>query len=255
MDNRGTYYEPPEYGVIINSRTAEKLHVQEGSAIDIQCPGISVEPVEVPVCQVIDESFGNSCYMSMEGIGEAFPTEIPANTVLLKAEPGKKADLKEQVRETSRVTWLVDTEKIVGSYRDMMQSMIAMIYMFAVLSAAAGGILIYNISMINIRERITEFGTLMILGEPDSAIDYLVFFEQLIYFAAGILMGIPGSFGVKLLIEKLVMSNNYSVHMDIRPLSYLTAFIICMFITILAWKAETGFIKKIHLTEILKERE
>lgn len=255
MDNEGVYYEPPDHGVILNSRTAEALHVNKGDTVRMQSPGITVDYVEVVVADIIEESFGSGCYMSMDGICNAFPMTAAANTVLLKAESGKIDQLKEQVRETSRVTWLVDTEKIIGSYRDMMGSMIFMIYMFALMAVAAGGILIYNISMINIRERITEFGTLMIMGMSESGIRSLLLMEHGFYFAAGILMGIPGSTGIKLLIEKLIMSDSYSIKMQVSPACYALAFVICLVITAVACLAEDRFVQSISLTDTLKERE
>ena len=66
-----------------------------------------------------------------------------------------------------------------------MGSMMAMIHMFAILAVASGGILIYNISMINIRERVTEFGTLMVLGESNREISRLLLFEQMAIFCSG----------------------------------------------------------------------
>lgn len=255
MDSGGTYYQPPAGGLIINKRTAEKLHVEKGGLVEITCPGFTVEEVLVPVIQVIEESFGSGCYMELSSFQKTFSCTAAANTVLIRAKAGKREDVKKTLLETSRVTWLADAKKILGSYRDMMGSMIAMINMFAVLSVASGGILIYNISMINIRDRITELGTLMILGESDREIGRMILFEQMIYFILGILAGLPGSIGIKMLIEKLVMSESYSVHMTIRPASYGLSLLICLGITVLAWIAELRFVKKIRLTDILKERD
>lgn len=164
MDNRGVFHEPPETGVILNSRVAEKLHVKAGDAVEMTAMGLGEETVSVPVSLVMEESFGSGCYMELFSLAHTFHTGEAANSVLIKAEPGKKEALKEQLLSAGRVTWMVDAEKVVKSYEDMMGSMLAMMNMFIVLSAAAGAILIYNISMINLRERVTEFGTLMVMG-------------------------------------------------------------------------------------------
>ncbi len=255
VDNRGVSYDPPGRGIILNSRTAENLHVKKGDTVRLRSAGITVEAVEAAVEEIIEEGFGSGCYMSMEGLGAAFPVREAANTVLLKAEPGKKEALKDQVREAGRVTWLVDAEKIVGSYRNMMGSMMAMIYMFALLSVSAGGILIYNISMINIRERIAEFGTLMIMGVADSGIRSMLLMEHGLYFAGGILLGFPGSAAIRVLLEKIALSENYSVNLEISPWAYGMAFAICLIMTAVSCLAENSFVRKISLTDTLKERE
>lgn len=255
MDLHRNFFEPPERGLILNNRIAKKLHVQKGDMVEVVCPGMTVNDVKVPVTEVISESLGNGCYMSLDSFENVFQTRNGANTVLLKTSKGKTEEVKKRLMDTSRVAWLVDAKKIVKSYRAMMGSMLAMINMFALLTVASGGILIYNISMINIRERVNEFGTLMILGESNREMSRLLLFEQMIYFAAGILAGIPGSYGVKLLIEKLVISDSYTIELTVSPGSYGAAFLICLGITLLACWAEVRFIGKICLTEILKERE
>lgn len=255
MDIYGKFFEPPERGVILNERIAKKLHVKKGEVVELVCPGMTAKEVKVPVTEIIPESLGSGCYMSRDSFERVFQTGAVANTVILKTSQGKTEEVKKKLMDTSRVAWLVDTQKIVKSYRAMMGSMMAMMNMFALMSVASGGILIYNISMINIRERVTEFGTLMILGESNREISRLLLFEQIIYFAVGILTGIPGSYVWKVLIEKLIISDSYTVDITISPGSYGTAFLICLGITLLACWAEARFISKIQLTDILKERE
>lgn len=255
MDNRGNFHEPPENGVILNSRVAEKLRAKEGDLVEVKCQSMSGEAVKIPVALVMEESFGSGCYMRLSSIPDFFRIGDAANTVLVKAKEGGLLSLKQKLLGTSRVTWMVDAGKVVGSYRDMMGSMLAMIHMFVILSVAAGGILIYNISMINIRERVTEFGTLMILGGSVREAGIMILMEQLVYTALGILLGIPGCAGVKWLLERLVLSESYTIHLAIHPGAYGAAFMICVLITGLSWFAELKFLRNICLTDILKERE
>lgn len=255
MDLYGTFFEPPEDGVILNTRVAEKLHLKTGDIVEIRVPRLTPEPVKVPVKAVISESLGNGCYMSYEGFFRFFPSVPLTDTILLTVEDGKRSEVRDQLMKTSRVAWLVDTSRIVKSYRDMMGSMLAMTGMFALMSVTAGGILIYNISMINIRERIMEFGTLMIMGATDREIGRILLFEQGIYFIAGILIGLPGIAGIKFLLERLVISDSYTIDLTINSLSSFKAFVTCGVMAGLSLLAQARYVKKIRLTDILKERE
>ncbi|WP_333647867.1 ABC transporter permease [Lacrimispora sp.] len=255
MDLYGQYHEPPDDGMIINSRIAGKLHLKEGDLMEISVPGLTAERVKVPVKSVIEESLGSGCYLSTKAFYRFFNSDPLAGTVLLKVEKGKMEEVREQLLKTSRVTWMVDTDRIRSGYQDMMGSMMAMIQMFAFMSVAAGGILIYNISMINIRERITELGTLVIMGGTDREIGRILLFEQAVYFVLGIFTGILGSRGVKYLIEHLVVSDAYTIDLAISSSSYLTAFLTCLGMAGVSLLAQTRFVKKIKLTDILKERE
>lgn len=255
MDIKGVFYRLPQEGLILSSRTAKKLHLKRGDMVEINCPGLTAGDTQVPVSYIISESISSGSYMSLDSFGKIFHSGPLANTVLLKTEAGHIDTVKRKMMETSRVKWLVDTRKIVQSYQASVGSTLAMVNVFAFLAAISGGILIYNISMINIRERVTEFGTLMIMGESNREIRRLLFFEQLIYFFLGILTGLPGSWGMKIMMESILSSKNYTYAIAIGPGSYGAAFLICLGITLLACMAVLRFIGRIKLTEILKERE
>ncbi len=178
-----------------------------------------------------------------------------AGTVLLKVEKGRLKVVREELLKTSRVTWMVDTGRITQSYRDIMGSMMAMVQMFSFMAVAAGGILIYNISMINIRERIAELGTFIIMGGTDKEIGRILMFEQVVYFILGIALGVFGSLGVKYLVEHLVISDSYTIELAIRPSCYGIAFLTCLAMAGASLLAQTRFVRRIRLTDILKERE
>ncbi len=255
MDLYGRFYDPPEDGIIINSRIAEKLHLEEGDVMEVSVPGLTAEAVKVPVKAVIKESLGGGCYISAKGFFRFFDSVPMAGTILLKVEHGKLDAVREALLKTSRVTWMVDTGRITQSYRDMMGSMMAMIQMFSFMAVAAGGILIYNISMINIRERISELGTFIIMGGTDKEIGRILLFEQVVYFILGIALGVFGSLGVKYLMEHLVISDSYTIELAIRPSCYGIAFLTCLAMAGASLLAQTRFVRRIRLTDILKERE
>ena len=85
-----------------------------------------------------------------------------------------------------------------------------MINMFIFMTLFAGAILIYNISLISIRERKTEFATLKIMGITDSEIKQMIFIEQVVYLIAGIIMSIPMIFIFKRLLESLLVSDAFT---------------------------------------------
>lgn len=255
MDTQKKFYKPPDNGIILNQRIADKLNVGKGDTVKISGTGLTIEKVELPVTDTISEIFGGGCYISMDEFARVFNSAPSANKVLLDIEDSAYETVKNQINGTSRVMSIVDTSKIIESYKDIIKSMIYMTNFFAFLSIVAGIVLIYNISMINIKERFTEIGTLMVLGASTKEIGKMIMFEHGIYFVLGILLGIPGSFGMKKLIEYLVISDSYNITMLITPWSYILTFVICAAMILVAWQREMKLIEKIALTDILKERD
>ena len=255
MDLYGTYYEPPDDGVILNSRTADKLHLKAGDTVLVSCTGITAEAVKIPVAAVIEESLGSGCYISGKGFEHYLGTNSIAGTVLLKVRPGQLKPVREQLLDTGRVIWLVDSKRILRGYEDQMVSMLTMVNMFALMSVIAGGILIYNISMINIRERTTEFGTIMLMGGSGRDIGRILVFEYILYFIMGILAGIPGSLGVKMLVEQVILSDSYSMNLVVERKAYAASFVICLVIAAITCLVQMRVIRAIEIVEVLKERE
>lgn len=68
-------------------------------------------------------------------------------------------------------------------------------------------------------------------------------------------MGFPGSIGLKVLVEKIIVSDSYTIDLIVTPFAYIEAFVICLGIAALAFLTEMKFVKNISLTEVLKERE
>lgn len=254
-DMYGQRYAPPTGGLILNWRTADKLKVRTGDTIELSCPAVSEQYIRVPVTQVIYENVGGAAYTDIESIQRMFASVTPVNTIIARIRPGSMQSVKDALSEAAHVTWVADAQKTLQAYLDMMKSMKAMIYMFALMSIVTGGILIYNISMINLRERLTELGTLQVLGAGDAEIRDMLRCEMCIYFLAGLLLGLPGSRGIKYLLEHVLVSDSYKIDMHVTMPAYLITFLICLLMAMLTVWMEMRAVRRISLTEVLKERE
>ena len=254
-DMYGQRYVPPTGGLILNWRTADKLKVRTGDTIELSCPAVSEQYIRVPVTQVIYENVGGAAYTDIESIQRMFASVTPVNTIIASIRPGSMQSVKDALSEAAHVTWVADAQKTLQAYLDMMKSMKAMIYMFALMSIVTGGILIYNISMINLRERLTELGTLQVLGADDAEIRDMLRCEMCTYFLAGLLLGLPGSRGIKYLLEHVLVSDSYKIDMHVTMPAYLITFLICLLMAMLTVWMEMRAVRRISLTEVLKERE
>ena len=254
-DMYGQRYAPPTGGLILNWRTADKLRVRSGDTIELSCPALSEKYIRVPVTQVIYENVGGAAYTDIESIPQLFASVTPVNTIIARIRPDSMQSVKDALSEAAHVTWVADAQKTLRAYLDMMKSMKAMIYMFALMSIVTGGILIYNISMINLRERLTELGTLQVLGAGDAEIRDMLRCEMGIYFLAGLLLGLPGSRAIKYLLEHVLVSDSYKIDMHVTVPAYLITLLICLLMAMLTVCMEMRAVRRISLTEVLKERE
>lgn len=255
MDRDGNFHAPPGDGIILNKKTAEKLNIKPGDEIQLTLPGIKPHASSVRVKEVIQEAFGNGEYVNLSGFTELFGVPPVANKLLLKARRGESEALKRELENASRLRFTVDMQKARGSYEKMMGSMYIMLDAFSIMSFMAGGILILNISMINLRERMNEITTLSIIGATREELGKMLLYEMLILSMAGILLGIPGNWGLRRLLEAVMLSDSYDIRLEPDIGAGMLAFLFCILVALYAWHKELNMIEKTELTEALKERE
>ncbi|OON84774.1 hypothetical protein BXO88_15630 [Oribacterium sp. C9] len=256
LDNeKMEYIDIPEDGLLINERLADKLHVKAGDTVEFSIPGLVSGWRNVRVSGVLSETFGSRCYLSLERFPDVLGIDSLSDMLLITAEPGHFDEVKKELYDSGRVTWIVDKLKTRRTFSDMFRSMTVMVDVFNILSVIAGIILIYNISMINLRERTTELVTLRVLGTTDRELGWMLWFEMMVYFAAGILMGFPGNYFIRKLFESMMKTDSYVFRMRFDPSSAVYAFLLCGVISVIAWFLEIRLVKSIKLTDALKERE
>ena len=254
-DNTGQMYNPPSDGMILNRGVAKKLGVSEGEKVRVFLGGAMPEERAVPVIKVIDEPFGEGAYMDLDRFPSTLGISPAANLAILSCGAAHVPELEKKLLDSPGVVWLVNMHTARKSYADMMGSMVIMIRAFALMSVAAGGILIYNISVMNVRDRLNELVTLSVLGASDKEIGGMLFREHAVLFLLGILLGIPGNLGVRRLLEKLILSDTYRVSLRAYPGPCAQAFAFCLLTLFTAFLAEMRMLRKMDLTEALKGRE
>ncbi|MBQ6553964.1 MAG: ABC transporter permease, partial [Firmicutes bacterium] len=124
-----------------------------------------------------------------------------------------------------------------------------------VFATIAGIMMIYNIMAISIRERKTEFGTLMVLGMTRPEISEIIVFEQLINFGIGIVLGIPWIYAWCRIIEYAASNETDTTTMTVFPAMLIIAFAVCVAATAVSVVLIIRDVFNIELTDVLKERE
>ena len=253
-DNSGRFYEPPLNGILLDHRIAAKLHVKKGDLIEILPSGSGTIRKKVRIAGVVEEMFRGGACLDLGSFPELLDRSPSVNRLLLRTDRRYRDLLLNRLTKAGRVRFLSENSKIVDAYRDMFGSMTIMIDIFAALSVAAGGILISSILLISLRERMTEFTTLRILGTTGREIGVMLYFEQMVLFALGILMGIPGNLWIRGLLESMMKSDSYTIRLPFRAGAAAISLFICFCMVTAAWAREMSMLRRVPLTDALKDR-
>ena len=253
IDN--VFYEPPTYGLILNSRIAKDLNVKEGDNIEISTSYSPNYKSIVPVSKVISEAFGSGCYADIQSLNQYLPVSDFSNTVIFNTQRGSEESIKKLLTDdTSAVTSFASRKDTLKIYESRMQSSKFMMQMFIYLTLFSGVILIYNISLISIRERKTEFATMKIMGISTAELKRMIFTEQVVYLISGLILSIPLVKIFKWILENLLVSESFTLKLHIGLSEYLSSFVFCVLMLYISGRAILKTIGKINPNDSLKER-
>lgn len=242
---------PGQGECVISDKLADEYGVQAGSIITLRDE--EMRELRLNVVAIQENYIYNYVHIS-EAAWEEQMNEQPRRktayvNVKAEADVHETAAALMQLDNVSNVTVNQDTMERVGS---MMASL--NIIVVAVILSAAGlaFIVLYNLTNINITERIREIATIKVLGFYRKETEAYVFRENLILSVLGMALGlILGKF-----LHSFVMSqikiDMIAFDVYVRPMSYVYSGLLTVGFAWFVGKAMGGKLENISMTESLK---
>ena len=170
--------------------------------------------MNVKIVGVADNYVYDSIYMTTDTYREGFGKEPDVKAAFINFEDGAE---EESIRNasadaagyenTAAVQTNIDVRENVSK---MMKSLNAIVYVVILSAALLAFIVLYNLTNINITERIREIATIKVLGFYQLEVSQYVFRENLFLTAVAAIVGIPmGDWLLKLVIDNIVLSMIY----------------------------------------------
>lgn len=211
---------PSDGQAVINSGLADRFHIEVGDEIRLRDE--AMREIRVTVAGVFENYVYNYVFLSPDTYREAFDEEPEYKTIYvnMKTETDLHLTAAEIMKENqvSFITLHQDTRERLGN---MMGSLNYVVVLVIICAAALAFIVLYNLTNINITERIREIATIKVLGFFRKETEAYVFRENMVLTGIGILIGL--GFGVLLhhFVINQIQVDMVEFDIRIRPLSYL----------------------------------
>ena len=256
----GEKYELTDEGIIINEKLATLLgDVRQGDEITVYIT--ETKTVQMKVTDICENYAGHYLYVSNEYYREIVGEDTPYNAIFFMTEDGE--ELSEKQRD-SLATKLMKMDGMMavsykrataGTFSKMLESLLFVIILLIVSAGTLAFIVLYNLTNININERIREIATLKVLGFYDKETSVYVFREimllTLIGSGAGLLLGrVLLDFVVKTIEIDMVMFGR-EVHLFSFAISVAITLVFAVIVMLVMHK----HLKNIDMVEALKSVE
>ncbi|MGO2082648.1 FtsX-like permease family protein [Vagococcus sp.] len=184
-------YKLSDEGVIINEKLAQLMTLKSGDNIEIE-DGAG-KRYQVKVQQIVENYALHFMYMTPTYYEKIFDEKPEYNADLLKFKSTLTKNEEEEVaQKLMKVDHVVNvgyTSDIGKQMDDTMGSLNIVVWVLIVSAALLAFIVLYNLTNINISERIRELSTIKVLGFYDREVTLYIYRENNILTALGILLG------------------------------------------------------------------
>ena len=243
-------------GVVITEKLSELLGVSVGDTITLDDDG---KRVEARIADITENYVSHYVYLSTGCYRELFGEEPEQDVMLLRYADGAGTAESDTVSSQLMTMDGVDSYSYIATLRDnFTDSMEAIDYAVVIIIVAAAAlafVVLYNLTNINITERMRELATLKVLGFFDREVTAYVYRENLFLTLFGIILGlVMGRF----LHAWMVLTVEVDLVMFGRtapPYAYVLAAALTVVFSVAVNIAAHFKLKKVDMVESLKTVE
>ncbi|HJF20469.1 MAG TPA: FtsX-like permease family protein [Enterococcus columbae] len=246
----------PENGVIITQPLAKSMHLANGDQLKLT--NNDGQEFTVKVAAVANYYVGNYLIGSKQFYEKYFATDYQANALLLKTKVMSKQQEKQLSKALLATNDVSNVTLITGQIhlqKQMTENLDIVVIIFVVLSGMLALVVLYNLTNINISERIRELSTIKVLGFFNREVTMYIVRENIIFTLLGIIVGYGIGYILTGFILNQISMNQVVFPIVILPIAYLLAAGMTIIFTVIVMVITHFRLQHINMIDALKSNE
>ena len=212
---------PADGSVAISDKLARIAGVSVGDSIQVLVD--DTNKVSLPVSAIFENYVYHYMIMTPNTYETTFGKPCEYEAALANSALADQHEASAQLLDDFGAANVSVTTDIQDRVNDMMSSLNLVIFVIIFCAGALAFVVLFNLSNINITERIREIATIKVLGFYAPEVGAYVFRENLVLTLLGALAGIPMGIWLHSFVMGQLSFDMVSFHVVIKPLSYLLA--------------------------------
>lgn len=242
---------PGEGEAVLTHKAAEKLGLQAGDTCVLQ--NADMESMTVRITGISQNFIDNYVWITADTYAGQMNREPEYKTAYINLNENEDAHRISaglmNSKDVMRVTVNQDLRERVGK---MMRSMDMIVLVLILCAAGLAFIVLYNLTNINITERVREIATVKVLGFYKRETSSYVFRENVMLTFLGAMLGLVLGHFLHLFVMSQIQIDMVSFDVQVGPLSFLYSIVLTF---LFGWSVNCFMrikLEKISMTESLK---
>ncbi len=250
---RGQDLTLPDKGALVTEKLAQEEGLKKGSILQVKDrEGISRK---IRIAGVVENYAGHYLYMTGDYYSQVMGEDYRDNGYLISLKnqsPQGKKDFIQDYQGYKAVLSISSFDQIKGMVENMVDSLNVVVGVILVVSATLALVVLYDLTNINIEERLQELSTIKVLGFYPREVTAYVYRETWALTLIGIFLG---GFVGKLLhwgVLQVVVPDDAMLYPVLTWWNFLLPAAITLLISFLVMVLVHNYLKKVDMVEALK---
>lgn len=214
--------------------------------------------ISIRISAITEHYANHYVYMTAADYESLFGEMLQFNTMLLKTgalSAENESVLAEELLKNDNILQVNMTSDIRSGFEDMIKILDFVMIVLILSAGALAFVVLYNLTNININERIREIATLKVLGFRSGEVSSYIFRENIIITMLGAVAGLLLGYFLAMFVIQTAEVDMVMFGREIYPVSYLLSFVITMFFSLVVSLVMRRSLDKISMVESLKSVE
>lgn len=247
---------PPSDGAVITEKMASELSLSVGDTVTVSAG--DEPPREVKISGITENYVYHYIYLTPDTYRTLFEKEPAYHLIMAQLSEmtdEAKSRLTDELLENKEVMNLSYTDDLMETIDDTFDRMNLIIFVLIISASLLAFVVLYNLTNINITERVREIATIKVLGFYDREVDAYVFRENIILTLIGTAVGTVLGILLHRFVVVVAEVNMVMFSRTIFPLSYVYAVVITLVFAVLVQIVMHRRLSRITMVESLKSVE
>ncbi|MDL2311163.1 FtsX-like permease family protein, partial [Peptostreptococcaceae bacterium OttesenSCG-928-C18] len=243
-------------GAVLTEKAAKVLKIKAGDSIKVK--DLDNTEYTVKIDSIAENYSGHYIYMTPEYYEKAFSKDYELNGDILKLATDnlkEKSEIIEEVNNNDSVLSVSSNSQIKDMLGSILGTLDILVFVIIVCSCILAFVVLYNLTSINVSERLRELSTIKVLGFYDNEVTAYVYRETFILTILGIILGyILGGIMHFIIINNLV-PDVVMLDPHIFLMNYILSALITILFAVMVMLVVHRKLKNINMVEALKAVE
>ena len=243
----------PDRGALISQKMADKAGLKVGDRLTLEDP--DGQPVSLEVAGIVELYAGHNVYLSRTAYEAAYGKAWTANAHLVQLTPEAKGDLAKvsaHFMDLSGVRSVIQNSGIRHQIQVTVDSLALVMQILTLVSVLLAAVILYNLTTINVAERIRELSTIKVLGFHNREVTRYIYRETVALSLVGILFGLAGGWVLHRYLLARISADFVRFNQNVAWTVYLTPVVaILLILAALGWLVNRQ-LRQVDMLEALK---